>query len=80
MDSSFLILRFQPLFCISQAYKDRNTFILTQAPLPHTIEDFWQMISDYSIGSVVMLNNLSESGVVSRYGWHKMIYSLLVLK
>ena len=49
-----------------QAYKERNTFILTQAPMQNTIEDFWQMVFDYSIGSVVMLNSLKEEGSVRR--------------
>ncbi|XP_022808475.1 receptor-type tyrosine-protein phosphatase F-like [Stylophora pistillata] len=41
-------------------YKQRNAYILTQAPLDNTILDLWQMISQYDIGTVVMLNNLKE--------------------
>ncbi|XP_027042748.1 receptor-type tyrosine-protein phosphatase epsilon-like [Pocillopora damicornis] len=41
-------------------YKERNAYILTQAPLDNTIGDFWRMTSQYNIGTVVMLNNLKE--------------------
>ena len=33
---------------------------MTQAPLNNTIEDFWNMVSQYDIGTVVMLNNSKE--------------------
>ncbi|XP_068727455.1 receptor-type tyrosine-protein phosphatase T-like isoform X1 [Montipora capricornis] len=38
----------------------RDAYILTQAPLNNTIEDFWRMVSQYDAGTVVMLNNLKE--------------------
>ncbi|KAL9950690.1 hypothetical protein ACROYT_G043229 [Oculina patagonica] len=41
-------------------YKLRNAYILTQAPLDNTIGDFWRMMSQYDIGTVVMLNSLKE--------------------
>ncbi|XP_020609436.1 receptor-type tyrosine-protein phosphatase epsilon-like [Orbicella faveolata] len=41
-------------------YRQRNAYILTQAPLDNTVEDFWRMISQYDIGTVVMLNSLRE--------------------
>ncbi|XP_048579387.1 receptor-type tyrosine-protein phosphatase S isoform X5 [Nematostella vectensis] len=42
------------------AHRERNAFIATQHPLQHTIEDFWRMVTDYDIGTIVMLNNLHE--------------------
>lgn len=45
---------------IFQDYRERNAYILTQAPLENTIKDFWLMISLYNIGTVVMLSNLKE--------------------
>ena len=33
---------------------------MTQAPMENTIADFWRMVMDYKIGSIVMLNNLEE--------------------
>ncbi|KAJ7358732.1 hypothetical protein OS493_021507 [Desmophyllum pertusum] len=41
-------------------YRERNAYILTQAPLDNTIGDFWRMISQYDVGTVVMLNSLKE--------------------
>ncbi|XP_022796916.1 receptor-type tyrosine-protein phosphatase alpha-like [Stylophora pistillata] len=41
-------------------YSRRNAYILTQAPLNNTVDDFWRMISQYDIGTVVMLNSLKE--------------------
>jgi len=40
-------------------------YILTQAPLDNTINDFWRMVSQYDIGTVVMLNSLEEGKEVS---------------
>ena len=37
---------------------------MTQAPLENTIEDFWKMVWDYNIGTIVMLNELKERGQV----------------
>ena len=39
-----------------QGYNDRNEFILTQHPLEDTIGDFWRLIWDYNIRTVVMLS------------------------
>ncbi|RMX56301.1 hypothetical protein pdam_00021644 [Pocillopora damicornis] len=41
-------------------YSRRKAYILTQAPLNDTVKDFWRMISQYDIGTVVMLNSLKE--------------------
>ena len=43
-----------------QDYKQRGAYILTQAPLDNTVEDFWCMISQYEISTIVMLNSLKE--------------------
>ena len=51
-------------FNFVQTYRERNSFIMTQAPLENTIEDFWRMIWDYNIGTIVMLNELKEKGQV----------------
>ena len=38
---------------------------MTQAPMENTIADFWRMVMDYDIGTVIMLNNLQEGDEVS---------------
>ena len=48
------------IFILYQDYKQRGAYILTQAPLDNTVEDFWCMISQYEIGTIVMLNSLKE--------------------
>ncbi|XP_067027504.1 receptor-type tyrosine-protein phosphatase S-like isoform X3 [Acropora muricata] len=50
-------------------FRERNSFIMTQAPLENTIEDFWKMIWDYNIGTIVMLNEQKEGGQVYPMYW-----------
>lgn len=38
----------------------RDAYILTQAPLSNTTEDFWRMVSQYDVSTVVMLNDLTK--------------------
>ncbi|XP_044165883.1 receptor-type tyrosine-protein phosphatase mu-like isoform X8 [Acropora millepora] len=38
----------------------RDAYILTQAPLSNTTEDFWRMVSQYDVSTVVMLNDLRK--------------------
>lgn len=47
-----------------QGYRQKDAYIATQGPLPHTIEDFWRMIWDSGSGSIVMLTELLERGQV----------------
>ena len=47
-----------------QSYTTPRAFIATQGPLPTTISDFWSMIWEYSVSSVVMLTHLREKGQV----------------
>ena len=48
-----------------QGYQQRETFILTQAPLENTIQDFWRMLWEYEVISVVMISNAKERDMVS---------------
>ena len=38
-------------------YTQRKAFIVTQTPIQSTIVDFWRLVSDYKINTIVMLNN-----------------------
>lgn len=42
----------------------KQQFIATQAPLPNTIHDFWDMVWKQNIGLIVMLTNLKEEKLV----------------
>lgn len=45
-----------------QGYRQKDAYIATQGPLPHTVEDFWRMVWNVQAASVVMLTELVEKG------------------
>uniref|UniRef100_A0AAV2KZU1 protein-tyrosine-phosphatase n=1 Tax=Knipowitschia caucasica TaxID=637954 RepID=A0AAV2KZU1_KNICA len=45
-------------------YNCRKEFIATQGPLPTTVDDFWRMIWEKNVHSVVMLTRCNEQGRV----------------
>ena len=51
-----------------QGYKSRNSHIITQMPLPHTVIDLWRVVHEHNVGSIVMLNQISPADDVRRSG------------
>jgi protein-tyrosine phosphatase len=43
-----------------QGYDNSESFVITQDPLESTIADFWRMISEQCITTLVMLSDLKE--------------------
>ncbi|XP_063542927.1 tyrosine-protein phosphatase 69D [Cydia strobilella] len=49
-----------------EAYDNSEGFIITQDPLQNTIMDFWRMVSEHNVSTIVMLSELGE-GKCPRY-------------
>ena len=47
-----------------QGYRQKDSYIASQGPLQHTLEDFWRMIWEWRSCSIVMLTELEERGQV----------------
>ncbi|CAH2322316.1 receptor-type tyrosine- phosphatase epsilon isoform X1 [Pelobates cultripes] len=41
-------------------YRQKDYFIATQGPLPHTVEDFWRMVWEWKSHTIVILTELQE--------------------
>ena len=39
-------------------------FFLLSGPLPHTVDDFWRMIWEHKLDTIVMLTKCTEGGKV----------------
>lgn len=44
----------------SQAYKSKRSFIATQMPLKDTVVDFWRLLYEQQVSTIVMLNQLDS--------------------
>ncbi|XP_048580701.1 receptor-type tyrosine-protein phosphatase S-like isoform X3 [Nematostella vectensis] len=53
----------------ANAYREKNAFILCPAPSSEDITNFWQMVLDFSVGTVVMLYDTSEGQKRYRQYW-----------
>ncbi|KAK2140115.1 hypothetical protein LSH36_1478g00037 [Paralvinella palmiformis] len=47
------------------SFKAHDSYIVTQMPLPDTINDFWQLIIEQGCQAIVMLNDMSTEDKVS---------------
>lgn len=52
------------LYILLQGYLHKDSFIVTQMPLPNTVADFWRMLYDYNSHTVVMLNEFDRNDKV----------------
>ena len=50
--------------CVSQGYKQRDAFIMTQHPLPTTVMDFWTMVYDHDCKTIIMMNEMDSTDEV----------------
>ena len=51
-------------FYALQGYNERNAYIACQGPMESTVADFWRMVWEHCVSTIVMLTNLSEGGKV----------------
>ena len=49
-----------------QGYALKKAYIATQAPMEHTVADFWQMVWENKVQSIVMLTREKGAGKVNR--------------
>ena len=45
---------------VIDGFQQKNAFIATQAPLENTVVDFWRMVQEKNIHTIVMLTKLVE--------------------
>ncbi|XP_070562324.1 uncharacterized protein [Ptychodera flava] len=49
-------------------YNMKNAYLITQMPLPHTVVDFWRMVYDHKVRTIIMLNDADcDKSIRSKY-------------
>ncbi|KAJ8040624.1 Receptor-type tyrosine-protein phosphatase mu [Holothuria leucospilota] len=51
------------------SFLKKNAYILTQSPLPTTVEDFWRLVFDYQCRTIVVLHRIDGSSKTLPYYW-----------
>ncbi|KAL5021811.1 hypothetical protein ScPMuIL_000966 [Solemya velum] len=50
-------------------YRQRDAFIVTQMPLPNTVEDFWRLVYDHQSSCIIMLNDIEPKDETCEQYW-----------
>lgn len=56
-------------FLPTQGYWGPHAFVVAQTPLPDTVADFWSMILQYKVSTVIRLSDCSQTGEVLSKHW-----------
>ena len=51
------------IMLMSQGYRSAREFIVTQMPLVDTRVDFWRLVDDFCVSTIVMLDDAKEMEV-----------------
>ena len=62
----------------TQGYAKGRAYIAAQGPLNNTVDDFWRMVWEQDITTIVMLTRLVEDAKASHW-WNEPYYHLLLL-
>ena len=65
--NSLLLITFCTQSPYSQGYSEKKAYIASQGPMTANFEDFWRMIWEQNIKTIVMLSKLVEDGKVATY-------------